>query len=34
MKSFSVLDKEVPYSVAVEVDKVDKSNITVISGEF
>lgn len=34
-KTFSVLDKEVPYSVAVEVDKVeDKSNITVITARI
>ncbi|MEK7065118.1 MAG: GTPase Era [Patescibacteria group bacterium] len=34
-KVFSVLDKEVPYSVAVEVDKVeDKSNITVITARI
>lgn len=34
-KVFSVLDKEVPYSVAVEVDKVeDKSNITIITARI
>ena len=34
-KAFSVFDKEVPYSIAVEVDNVeDKSNITVITARI